>query len=221
MNQLSTAIRNAMLEAVEIIANGQSLGAGTGSGGSVTGTAAAPKLQVHTGSMPANCAAARTGTKLVDSAIPANWMADASGGSKAIASGPWAVTGLSAAGAGTVGTYYSIMDSAGTTCHEQGTFGVSVVLATSASTAAKGNALTFSAATGVVAGMNVAGTGVPAGATVVDVTGGVVTLSHTSTAGVSSGASITFSYDMAVDNASIANGQTLNVTAKTLTAPNA
>ncbi|MFM2056054.1 MAG: hypothetical protein RLY71_439 [Pseudomonadota bacterium] len=96
--QFSTAVRNALLDAIE----------------TAIGTSA--KLRILTGAPPANCAAAQTGTLLVEVALPADWMAAASGGTKAL-SGSWTGTG---AAAGTAG-YYRIVDSAGTTCHEQGT----------------------------------------------------------------------------------------------------
>jgi hypothetical protein len=96
--QFSTAVRNAMLDAIE------------------TATGASAKLRIYTGAAPANCAAAATGTLLVDMALPADWMAAASAGSKALA-GSWTGTG---AAAGTAG-YYRIVDTAGTTAHEQGT----------------------------------------------------------------------------------------------------
>lgn len=209
--QFSVEVRNAMLEAIELTANGQTLQAGA-----VTGTAAAPKLRIYTGAAPANTAAAATGTLLVDIALPADWAANAAAGSKALA-GTWQGT---AAAAGTAG-YYRIVNNGATVAHEQGTCGQQVSLTTSAATAANGNTLTFTATTGVVTGMNVSGTGIPVGATVVAVTATTVTLSMTSTAGVAITTAITFTYDMTLDNASIASGQTITVSAKTLNAPNA
>lgn len=96
--QHSVAVRNAMLDAIE------------------TATGASARLQIRTGAAPVNCAAADTGTLLVDMALPADWMAAASGGVKALA-GSWQAT---AAAAGTA-AHYRIKDSTGTTCHEQGT----------------------------------------------------------------------------------------------------
>jgi hypothetical protein len=197
--QISTAVRNARLDTVE----------------STIGTSA--QLKVRTGAPPANCAAADTGTVLATMTLPADWMAAAASGSKAL-SGTW--QDASADATGTAG-HFRVYDSAGTTCHIQGTAGQNVVLTTSALTAANGNVLTFAATTGVVAGMNVAGTGIVAGSTVAAVTGTTVTLSQTSTAGVASGASITFSYDMSLDNASIAAGQSVTVASFTLTDANA
>jgi hypothetical protein len=197
--QISTAVRNARLDTVE----------------STIGASA--QLKVRTGAPPANCAAADTGTVLATMTLPADWMAAAAAGSKAL-SGTW--QDASADATGTAG-HFRVYDSAGTTCHIQGTAGQNVVLTTSALTAANGNVLTFAATTGVVAGMNVSGTGVVAGSTVAAVTGTTVTLSQTSTAGVASGASITFSYDLSLDNASIAAGQSVTVASFTLTDSNA
>ncbi|MCE2910378.1 MAG: hypothetical protein LW712_16275 [Burkholderiaceae bacterium] len=214
--QLSTGVRNSMLEAYEVGVNGQAVSAGTGSGGSVTGTAAQPKLRLLTGSMPANPAAAQTGTQILEMTLPADWAAAASAGVKSL-SGTW----QAAAAASGLAAYYRIVDNAGTTCHEQGTCGQQVALTTNALTAANGNVLNFAATTGVVVGMNVAGAGIPAGATVVAVGGTTVTLSATSTAGVANAAAITFTQDLTLDNATINSGQTVTITAKSLTAPNA
>ena len=78
------------------------------------GTAA--KLQIYTGAQPANCAAAATGTKLAEITLASDWAAAASAGSKALNNLPLTTTALAA---GTMG-YYRFVDSAGTTCHEQG-----------------------------------------------------------------------------------------------------
>lgn len=97
--QLSTAVRNAILDAIE----------------STTGTSAV--LRIYTGSAPANPAAAATGTLLASATLPSDWMAAASGGTKAL-SGTW--QDASADNAGTAG-YFRIWDSGVTTCHLQGT----------------------------------------------------------------------------------------------------
>lgn len=99
--QYSVAVQNARLDAVE----------------STTGATA--KLMCYTGSAPANCAAAATGTLLATITLPSDWMAAASGGVKAKA-GTWSGT---ASASGTVG-YVRITDNAGTTCHIQGTAGI-------------------------------------------------------------------------------------------------
>lgn len=95
--QLDVSTRNAKLDAVE------------------TFIGPAPTLRLRTGAAPVNCAAADTGTVIATLVLPADWMADASGGSKAKA-GTW--QDLSADATGTVG-HYRIYDTSGT-CRLQG-----------------------------------------------------------------------------------------------------
>lgn len=100
--QYSTTLRNNQLDQIE----------------STTGTSA--RLQLYSGSAPANCAAAPTGTLLVEMTLPSDWMSAASGGSKARL-GTWSGQGTAGAGTGTSAGYFRITDSAGTTTHVQGT----------------------------------------------------------------------------------------------------
>jgi hypothetical protein len=95
--QLSITARNNRLDQVE----------------STVGTAA--KLRIHVGAQPANCAAADSGTLLVELTLPSDWMNPASGGTKTLL-GTWSAT---ATGTGSAG-HFRIKDSAGTTCHFQG-----------------------------------------------------------------------------------------------------
>lgn len=97
--QLSVAVRNARLDVIE----------------TTIGTSAV--LKIFTGSAPATCATADSGTVLATVALPSDWMANASSGTKA-KSGTWQDT--SADNSGTAG-YYRIYESTATTCHEQGT----------------------------------------------------------------------------------------------------
>jgi len=97
--QHSIAVRNARLDAIE------------------TAIGTSPILRLRTGAPPADCATADSGTVLATMTLPSDWLAAASSGSKA-KSGTWQDT--SADAAGTIG-HYRIYDSAGTTCHEQGT----------------------------------------------------------------------------------------------------
>jgi hypothetical protein len=97
--QFSTAARNAWLDAIE----------------AAIGTGAI--LRIRSGAAPANCAAADTGTVLATLNLPSDWLAAASGGSKAM-SGSW--QDLTADAAGTAG-HFRIYDSGGTVCHIQGT----------------------------------------------------------------------------------------------------
>ncbi|HXJ72343.1 MAG TPA: hypothetical protein VNM37_05805 [Candidatus Dormibacteraeota bacterium] len=78
-------------------------------------------MRIRTGSPPANCAAADTGTVLATLNLPSDWMAAASSGSKA-KSGTWQDT--SADNTGTAG-HFRIYDSGDTTCHIQGTVSAS------------------------------------------------------------------------------------------------
>lgn len=95
--QLSVAARNARLDAIETTAG------------------ASAKLQIRSGAQPATAATAASGTLLCEIALPADYMAAASAGSKA-KSGTWSGTG---AAAGTAG-HFRVVDTAGTTCHIQG-----------------------------------------------------------------------------------------------------
>lgn len=97
--QLSTAVRNARLDAIE----------------TTIGTAAV--LKIRTGAAPADCAAADSGTVLATCTLPSDWLAAASGGSKA-KSGTW--EDLSADNTGTA-AHFRLYASDGTTCGMQGT----------------------------------------------------------------------------------------------------
>lgn len=100
--QFSTDVRNAMLDSIE----------------STVGTSAV--LKIRTGSPPASCATADSGTVLVTYNLASDWAAAASGGSKALNSTPISTT---ASASGTAG-HYRIYRSNGTTCDEQGTITV-------------------------------------------------------------------------------------------------
>ena len=100
--QLSVAVRNARLDAIE----------------STIGTSAV--LKIRSGAPPADVATADSGTVLATMTPPSDWMAAASGGSKAL-SGTWQDT--SADASGTAG-HFRIYASDGTTKHIQGTITV-------------------------------------------------------------------------------------------------
>ncbi|MEY4402301.1 MAG: hypothetical protein RIR91_336 [Verrucomicrobiota bacterium] len=101
--QLSVAARNALLDAIE------------------TATGATAIMRIRTGAAPANCAAADTGTVVATITLPADWMAAASAGTKSLL-GTWQDTAADATG---TAAHFRIYDSAGTTCHIQGTVGTS------------------------------------------------------------------------------------------------
>lgn len=97
--QYSTTVRNAKLDAVE------------------TAIGTSPVLKIRTGAVPTNCATADSGTVLATCNLPSDWMAAASGGTKA-KSGTWEDT--SADNTGTA-AHFRLYASDGTTCHAQGT----------------------------------------------------------------------------------------------------
>jgi hypothetical protein len=101
--QFSVAVRNARLDAVETTAGASAV------------------LRVRTGAQPANCAASRTGTVLATVTLPSDWMAAASGGTKAL-SGTWQDASADATG---TAAHFEIMDSGLSTCHMQGSVGTS------------------------------------------------------------------------------------------------
>jgi hypothetical protein len=80
-----------------------------------TTVSTAPTLEIRTGSVPATCATAASGTVLATMTLPSDWMAAASGGSKAL-SGTWSDTSADATG---TAAHYRINQ--GATCHMQGT----------------------------------------------------------------------------------------------------
>lgn len=97
--QLSTAVRNALLDSIE------------------TAIGSSPVLKIRTGAAPASPAAADSGTVVATIALPADWMANASGGTKAM-QGTWTDDAADASG---TAAHYRIYAADGTTCHLQGT----------------------------------------------------------------------------------------------------
>ncbi|MCA3174941.1 MAG: hypothetical protein ING36_05250 [Burkholderiales bacterium] len=95
--QFSTAARNASIDAIE------------------TTIGTAPTLEIRSGTVPASCAAADSGTVLATMTLPTDWLAAASNGSKTLL-GTWQDT--SADATGTAGHFRIKV---GATCHIQGT----------------------------------------------------------------------------------------------------
>lgn len=96
--QYSDTVRNAKLDAVE------------------TAIGVSAVLKIRTGAQPANCAAADSGTVLATLTLPVDWMAAASGGTKAKL-GTWEDILADAAG---TAAHFRLYASDGTTCHGQG-----------------------------------------------------------------------------------------------------
>lgn len=178
----------------------------------------APLLRLCTGSPPASCATAQSGTQLIQMTLPSDWMAAPSSGT-AVLAGTWSGT---VSADGTAG-YYRFLDSGATKCYEQGTVTRAFALTTSAATSSPSNVLTFTSTSGISVGMSVTATGVPSGATVSAVGATTVTLS-VATSGVSSGATVYFgdtSGDLWLNNTALTTGTTLTITVRSLTAPGA
>lgn len=98
--QLSVAVRNVMLDAIETAAGVSAI------------------IKLRSGAQPANCAAADAGTVLATITCASDWAGAASAGSKAFSNTP--LTDASADNTGTL-AHYRVYASDGTTCHMQGT----------------------------------------------------------------------------------------------------
>ena len=97
--QLSVSVRNARLDAIE----------------STISTSAV--MKIRSGSAPADCATADSGTVLATLSLPSDWLAAASSGNKA-KSGTWQDASADATG---TAAHFRIYESTATTCHIQGT----------------------------------------------------------------------------------------------------
>lgn len=97
--QLSTSVRNGRLDAIETVIS------------------TTPILEIRSGSAPADCGTADSGTLLASMTLPSDWLAAAASGSKA-KSGTWQDTSANATG---TAAHFRIKDSGGSTCHVQGT----------------------------------------------------------------------------------------------------
>ena len=101
--QYSTTVRNAKLDSIE----------------TAIGTSAI--MTIRTGSAPANCGSANSGTVVATLNLPSDWMANASSGAKSM-TGTWQDTSADATG---TAAHFRIHESTATTCHMQGTVGTS------------------------------------------------------------------------------------------------
>ena len=104
--QLAVSTRDARLDAIE------------------TDIGTSAKMAIYTGSMPSNCAADTTGTKLAEFDLASDWAASATGGAKSLNNLPLTTTGAAAGSAG----YFRLFTNAqsttpgvGTPCQMQGT----------------------------------------------------------------------------------------------------
>lgn len=76
----------------------------------------APLLEFYTGSLPANCAAAATGTLLAQTALPSDWLAAAANGAVS-KTNTWTATGVAA---GTIGYFRIVRSGSPNECDIQG-----------------------------------------------------------------------------------------------------
>lgn len=189
--QHSTAVRNAQITAIE----------------STIGPS--PILRLRTGAPPANPAASRTGTILASITLPSDWLSNPSGGVGSLA-GTWSGTGAAAAGAGTAAGHFEILESTGTTCHQQGTVTHGGNTAWAGSTAyvvgqrRVNNGNLYQCSTAGTSASSGGPTGTGSG-----ITDGTAAWNYVSAVG-----------DMTIDGASIAEGQAFSVSTYNLTAGN-
>jgi hypothetical protein len=99
--QFSVPVRNAMLDAIE------------------TAIGTAPIIELRTGGLPANCAAASTGNLLTRDAIPSDWLAAAANGVKAKA-GTWTLTGAANISTQNIGHFRIFQAGSPDVCGAQG-----------------------------------------------------------------------------------------------------
>jgi hypothetical protein len=78
-----------------------------------------PRLILRSGTQPAACNSADTGSMLASLTLPSDWISTGASGSVTIVGGPWTGTGATAGTAG----HYRIKDSAESVTHEQGSVG--------------------------------------------------------------------------------------------------
>lgn len=179
--QLSTAIRDARLNAIE-----QTVGA-------------SPILEIRSGPLPADCAAADAGVVLASMALPADWMAAASNGSAA-KNGVWEDAAANANG---LAGHFRIK--AGATCHLQGL--ASQPWAASApfslNQQVNNNGLVYKCVTAGTSASSGGPTGTGAG-----ITDGSCVWDYVGTA------------DLVLDNGNIASGQQISINSFIISDPN-
>lgn len=169
----------------------------------------AGKFQIYDGARPATGGAATT--KLAEFTTGSPFAPGSAAGvlSPTI---PSATTGLAAGTA----TWARQTTSGGTFCTD---YSAGVVASTSVTGSINTPTVTVGSAAGISIGMYASGTGIASGATVVDVTGLVVTLSKDNTGAVSGTG--TFSPDVVLNTATISIGVAVSVTSWTESCGNA
>ena len=108
--QYSTKLRNAQMSMVLACTNGLTI-----TSSAITGTAPGGTLKIRTGTLPANCAAADTGTVLATFTLSTSWLNAAASGAVTLAS---TISDTSADATGVAG-HFRIYDSSNA-CQMQG-----------------------------------------------------------------------------------------------------
>lgn len=198
--QADATTRNALLDSIE------------------TAVGTSPKLEFRTGGPPANCAAADTGTLLVNMTLPADWMAAASSGAKALA-GTWAANAEAFGGGNQVAAHWRIKTSGGTT-RLQGAIMQTGGTTLNSCTTVAGNTSVTAPANSVPNLSLVSGSGIVAGTYVVS-GGGTTTLVLSQPPTSSGTPNLTFTGTISLVNTNIAPNQPVSISSFDLTAPHA
>lgn len=189
-----------------------------------TTVGASALLGIYSGTQPASPDTAITSQVLLATlTCNATFAPAASGGVltlNAITNG----TGTAGAGAGTTAAWYRLTTS-GATAHIDGTVGTAVTNSITASIAASGlMTVTAVTASTLAVGQKITGAGVPAGTYIIALgtgSGGTGTYQlNTSSTVSSSTLTAATEFDLNLNNASIATGQTVSVTSSTYTNTN-
>jgi hypothetical protein len=201
--QHSDAVRNAVVQAVE------------------TTIGTTPKLRIYQGAKPATCSAAAAGTLLIELVLPSDWMAAPAAGT-ALLLGSWTGT-ITTSG---TASYYRIYDSAGATCHEQGSVGRYSAIALTASTPANNAVLTMASTATLSVGLQVSGPGISASTYVQQITDAThATMTKVSIPGMANGSTVYFTTangaDLGLPSLTFIAGQPLTIDFRNLTAAGA
>jgi hypothetical protein len=172
------------------------------------------KLRIYTGSQPASVATAISGTLLCEITplgTPA-YVAGGSDGLLTLAGVPLSANGVANGTAG----WATLMQTDNTRVDD---FAVGMPSVVTSSTLNSTTTVTMASTTGITAGMQAIGTGIPVGATVASVTNGT-TLVLSVAATVTGTQTLSFAaagIDVVLQNTSVAAGQPVTITAATFT----
>lgn len=181
-----------------------------------TTVGASAVLDILSGTQPANPDTAITSQVVLSSHICNVTFAPAPSAGVLTMNAVAAGTGTAGAGAGTQATWFRLKNATGPVPHADGTVGTPVTNALTASMAGGLITVTAAAAATLAVGQEITGSGLPAGTTITALgtgTGGTGTY-YVNTAATLASQAMTAStvFDLTINNASIATGQTVNIT---------